>query len=91
MLAFPEHMKHLPKLTKIINSIPRVMTAQVAILHPGRRIKAHFGDTNALIRSHLGLVVPGDLPELGFRNKSDEQCWKEGEVLAICIAHRHYV
>ena len=68
-----------------------MVTAQIAVLRPHTRVKAHFGDSNAIIRSHLGIVVPGKYPELGFRNGSKERCWEEGKVLAICIAHRHYV
>jgi len=28
---------------------------------------------------------------LGFRVKSEERCWEEGKVLAVCEANRHYV
>ena len=35
--------------------------------------------------------MPGGLPDIGFRVKSDEKCWEEGKVLSICIANRHYV
>lgn len=91
MLRYPNHIKYFPFLGQLIETIPNLITAQIAVLEPHVRVKAHFGDTNALIRSHLGIVVPGQYPELGFRNGSQERCWEEGKVLAICIAHRHYV
>jgi aspartyl/asparaginyl beta-hydroxylase (cupin superfamily) len=91
MLQSPENIAKLPVLNEVARSIPNMVTAQVAVLEPRTRVKAHFGDSNAIIRNHLGIVVPGKYPDLGFRNGSKEQCWEEGKVLAICIAHRHYV
>jgi hypothetical protein len=90
-LKFPNHIQHFPQLAKVIEKIPNLITAQIAVIYPGTRVKAHFGDTNAIIRSHLGLVIPGKYPDLGFRNGSQERCWEEGKVLSLCIAHRHYV
>ena len=91
MIKHPHNIKYFPHLTKIVESIPNMITAQVVVLEPKTRVKAHFGETNALVRSHLGIVIPGKYPELGFRNKSEERCWEEGKVLAICTSHRHYV
>lgn len=91
MLQYPENIAKLPVLNEVAKSIPNMVTAQVAVLAPHTRVKAHFGDSNAIIRNHLGIVVPGKYPELGFRNGSVERCWEDGKVLAICIAHRHYV
>lgn len=90
-IKFPQHIKHLPQLYKISKEIPNIIGLQLAVLNPKVRVKAHFGDTNAIVRNHLGIVVPGKYPELGFRNGSQERCWEEGKVLAICISHRHYV
>ncbi len=91
MLKYPKNIKKFPVIESVINKIPNVVTVQVAVLNPQTRVKAHFGDTNAIIRNHLGVIVPGVYPELGFRNGTKEKCWEEGKVLAICIAHRHYV
>lgn len=91
MLQYPEVIKKFPVINEVVRSIPNMVTAQIAVLQPHTRVKAHFGDSNAIIRNHLGIVVPGKLPDLGFRNGSQERCWEEGKVLAICIAHRHYV
>ena len=91
MLKYQQNIAKFPKLYNIASKIPHLLTLQVAVLNPKTRVKAHFGDTNAIIRSHLGLVIPGDLPDIGFRNGSTEVCWKEGKVLSFCVAHRHYV
>ena len=91
MLKYPDNMRKFPVIESIVSQIPHVVTVQVAVLSPQTRVKAHFGDTNAIIRNHLGVIIPGEYPDLGFRNGSKEKCWEEGKVLAICIAHRHYV
>ena len=91
MLRYPENIKKFPVIEEVVRKIPNMVTAQVAVLSPHTRVKAHFGDSNAIVRHHLGIIIPGKYPELGFRNGREEQCWEEGKVLAICIAHRHYV
>lgn len=90
-LKRPEVIKKFPVVDEVARQIPNMVSAQIAVLNPHTRVKAHFGDSNVIVRNHLGIVVPGKYPDLGFRNGSKEQCWEEGKVLAICIAHRHYV
>ena len=85
-----KNCERLPITDSVVRQIPGMCLAQVAVLDPGVRIKAHLGDTNALIRSHLGIVVPGELPDIGIQVGRERQCWKEGDVLAIQIARRHY-
>lgn len=82
--------KAFPCLSKILETIPGMSMAQIAVLEPNTRIKAHFGDTSVVIRSHLGILIPGGLPELGLQVRRQRVTWKEGKVFAFCIAHRHY-
>lgn len=89
-LRYPKNCAKFPVIDSVVRQIPGMCLAQVAVLKPHTRIKAHFGDTNVLVRSHLGLVVPGDLPDLGIQVGRERRCWREGDVLAIQIAHRHY-
>ncbi len=89
-LRYPENCAKLPVLDSIVRQIPGMSMAQVAVLRPRTRIKAHYGDTNGLIRSHLGIVVPAPLPQLGIRIHDENHGWEEGKVFCICIAHRHY-
>jgi hypothetical protein len=89
-LRYEENCKKFPVIDSVVRQIPGMCLAQIAVLEPHTRIKAHFGDTNVLVRSHLGLVVPGDLPDIGFRVGREEKCWKEGDVIALQIARRHY-
>ena len=89
-LRYEENCKKFPVVDSVVRQIPGMCLAQIAVLDPHTRIKAHFGDTNVIVRSHLGLVVPGDLPEIGIQVGRERQCWKEGDVLALQIARRHY-
>lgn len=89
-LRYPRVCARFPKTEAIVRQIPGMCLAQVAVLDPHTRIKAHLGDTNALVRSHLGIVVPGGLPEIGIRVGREKRGWAEGEVLALQIARRHY-
>jgi len=87
---YRDNCKLFPKTTEIVRRIPNVSMAQIAVIDPHTRVKAHFGDTNVVIRMHLGLSVPGGLPELGLRAKRGYVTWREGKVWAFNIAHRHY-
>jgi aspartyl/asparaginyl beta-hydroxylase (cupin superfamily) len=89
-LRYEENCKKFPVVDSVVRQIPGMCLAQIAVLDPHTRIKAHFGDTNVIVRSHLGLVVPGDLPDIGIQVRRERQCWKEGDVLALQIANRHY-
>lgn len=91
LFKYPERFKHFPKLKSVLDQIPNLVSAQLSVLHPHTKVKGHFGGTNAMVRSHLGIVIPGKYPELGFRLNQQEVCWEEGKVLSFCESHRHYV
>jgi len=88
-LRYRRVCRKFPIVDRVVRSIPGMYHVQIAVLKPHTVIRGHMGDTSALIRHHLGIVVPGTLPELGIRVGREEQCWKEGEVLALQIARRH--
>lgn len=89
-LEYPENRREFPTVDRVVRKIPGMCMAQIAVLAPRTRVKAHFGDTNAVIRSHMGIVVPAGLPDLGIRVEREEREWREGEVFALSIAHRHF-
>lgn len=87
---YPAQCKKLPTLDRIANTIPGMCLAQISVLEPGTRLKAHFGDTNAIVRNHLGIRIPGTLPDLGLRIRNEQRAWKEGDVMSFSIVNRHY-
>jgi aspartyl/asparaginyl beta-hydroxylase (cupin superfamily) len=88
-VRFGKTQRIYPKTTAILASIPGLVSASFSKLEPGGHIVPHHGDTNAIWRCHLGLVVPCGLPECGFRVKNEQRPWHEGKLLAFCDAHEH--
>jgi aspartyl/asparaginyl beta-hydroxylase (cupin superfamily) len=74
---------------RLIESSPNVTTDALSIRDPETTIKPHIGDTNAIARCHLGLMVPASLPECGIRVAGQERVWEQGRVLIFCDAHPH--
>lgn len=85
-----ENCARLPITDSIVRQIPDMSMAQVAVLNPQTRVKAHFGDTNGVLRMHMGIVVPAGLPNVGIRMQREDHPWEEGKVFAISISHRHF-
>lgn len=83
--------RDFPETYKLLKSIPNLILAEVTCLNGNAKILPHIGETNVTIRGHLGLKIPGDLPEMGISVNNIEQGWKEGEVVLFSDAHRHFV
>jgi aspartyl/asparaginyl beta-hydroxylase (cupin superfamily) len=81
--------KYFPKTAAILHGHPDITLAGITTLAPKSHLKMHCGETNAIIRCHLGLKVPGKLPELGFRVKNIDLAWEEGKVFAFNDAFQH--
>lgn len=81
--------KKCPETIKVIKSIPNITSFSMSVLEPGSNINPHQGDTDAVIRCHVGLIVDGDLPELGFQVGSEIRAWEEGKALPFCDAITH--
>jgi aspartyl/asparaginyl beta-hydroxylase (cupin superfamily) len=81
--------KHFPKTMELLNALPGVSTISFNLLEPQATIKPHSGDTNAIIRCHLGLKIPAGLPACGLKVKDEVKAWQSGKVLAFTDAYRH--
>ena len=88
-VKFRKNRKAAPEVSKLIDGIPGCVSASFNQLDGDTEIVPHFGDTNAIARCHLGVIIPGDLPELGFRVQNEERNWEEGKLLMFCDAHEH--
>jgi len=84
-----ENYEFFPKTLAIINSIDGLVSASFNKLEPNGRIRAHCGDTNGIFRCHLGLDIPGTIPECGFRVKEEWRSWEEGKLLVFVDANNH--
>lgn len=88
-LELYSHQKLFPKTTAFINSIPNLVSASFNLLEANSSIYPHCGDTNGIYRCHLGLIIPTELPECGFRVENEKKSWKKGEWLIFIDAKEH--
>ncbi len=88
-IKFHKNRKKFPVTTSIIDQIPDCSFVVISVLSPHTTILPHYGDTNGIVRAHLGLVIPGTLPECGVRVGDEEQGWKEGDLTLFTEAYLH--
>lgn len=79
-LENPEYVKCFPKTMAILRKVPGFSLAAFSQIEPGTAILPHRGDSNANVRCHLGLIIPGSLPDIGFTVGDQSQSWEEGKV-----------
>lgn len=77
-----------PETTRLIEQIPGLTTAGFSSLAPGTHIAAHTGYTNAVLRCHLGLVVPAGC---SMRVGRETREWREGKCLVFDDTTEHEV
>jgi aspartyl/asparaginyl beta-hydroxylase (cupin superfamily) len=83
------YQKNFPKTLKIIKSVPGLVSASFHLLEPKGHIVPHHGDTNGIFRCHLGLSIPGKIPECGFRVGNEWRSWENGKILVFMDANNH--
>lgn len=84
-----EKCADLPVLDSVVRQIPDMVTVTVSVLKPHTRIHAHVGASSAVIRTHLGISIPAEYPEVGIRVRGHGRGWEEGGLFGIEMAHRH--
>ena len=84
-----ENCEACPELNRFLKSIPGMLTAGVSRLAPHTEIHPHYGDTNMILRCHLGLSIPEGLPNCGIKVKDETREWRNGKWLVFCDAHEH--
>ena len=67
-----------PETTRLVEMIPGMTTAGFSSLAPGTHILPHVGYYNAVLRCHLGLIVPD---ECALRVGNQTRNWQEGKCL----------
>lgn len=82
---------NFPFISSIIDKIPNIVFTAISILPPHTEIAPHFGDTNGIIRTHLGLIIPAPYPTIAIKVGEEERGWKEGELLCFINVQKHSV
>lgn len=78
-----------PQTTLLLNKIPHLVSASFSMLEPHTQIAPHHGDTNAIVRCHLGLKIPESLPICGMKVGTELKSWENGKVMIFCDAYLH--
>jgi aspartyl/asparaginyl beta-hydroxylase (cupin superfamily) len=78
-----------PVTFSILCSIPNVSFAGITVLEPHSKVLPHIGETNAIIRCHLGLKIPGKYLECGIKVNGEERGYEQGKLLMFSDAHFH--
>jgi ornithine lipid ester-linked acyl 2-hydroxylase len=90
LYAFAKKMEQncalCPETTRIVERIPGLVTAGFSWMEPGTHIKPHVGYTNAVLRCHLGLIVP---EECSLRVGSESRSWHEGKTFVFDDTTEH--
>ncbi|HLP89573.1 MAG TPA: aspartyl/asparaginyl beta-hydroxylase domain-containing protein [Nostocaceae cyanobacterium] len=81
-----ENCNLCPETTKLIETIPGMVTAGFSSLAPGTYIGPHFGATKAVLRFHLGLMVP---EQCAIRVDKETRSWEEGKCLIFDDTFEH--
>jgi aspartyl/asparaginyl beta-hydroxylase (cupin superfamily) len=81
--------RRFPRTWAALRDVPGLCAVSLNLLEGGTTIKPHMGNTDAIIRCHLGLVVPEPAPRCAFRVGSETRSWDEGRLLMFCDAHPH--
>ena len=84
-----ERCEKCSKTVNILRQIPGIVTIMVGVMEPHSEIAGHRGDTDAIYRCHLPLVVPGTLPEIGFQVEDEKRSWVEGKFMIFNDARFH--
>ncbi len=84
-----EFDKKCPKMDKLLKQIPGLVSVTISRLSANSKIGEHEGDTNGIMRCHIGIEIPGVLPECGFKVNGESQSWENGKCLIFNDAYKH--
>jgi aspartyl/asparaginyl beta-hydroxylase (cupin superfamily) len=84
-----ENTARFPKTWELFKRLPNLSCCSIHLLEPHSTIKPHIGDTDAMYRCHMGLIVPDALPRCGFRVGDKTVSWEEGKVFIFNDACEH--
>jgi hypothetical protein len=84
---YHEARRDFPATVALLDSIPELTSAFINLLEPRSAIPAHDGDSNGIVRFHLGLDVPAG--DCGLRVGPETRRCATGQMLAFCDAHDH--
>lgn len=85
-----QYQQHFKNTMRLINNIDNVVNIGFNVLEANSRIHPHQGDTNAIIRCHLGLEIPDQTDECYIEVNGQRKSWHKGDIIAFTDAYTHY-
>jgi aspartyl/asparaginyl beta-hydroxylase (cupin superfamily) len=81
--------KYCPVLNEQLEKIPGLVSLSFSCLATKTSLSEHYGDTNAVIRSHFGIEIPAGLPDCGIKVNGEQKAWQEGKWVLFNDAYLH--
>lgn len=81
--------KYFPETMKLLAGVDGVINIGFNLLEPNAAIKPHCGDTNAIIRCHLGLLIPEENDSCAIKVNNEIKYWQQGKVIGFVDAYNH--
>jgi ornithine lipid ester-linked acyl 2-hydroxylase len=78
-----------PETWRNVQRIPGLKTAMFSIFEPGKRLPAHRGPYNGVLRLHLGLIVPEPREQSALQVGDQIYHWQEGRAVIFDDAYEH--
>ena len=86
-----ENCRPCPRTAKLLDTMPNLRNAWFSILAPGYHIPPHRGPTKALVRCHLGLLIPSEAERCRIRVGDEVRHWQSGRCLCFDDTYEHEV
>ena len=80
-----------PNTAALLDGLPGLQNAWFSILAPGYHIPPHRGPTKALVRCHLGLLIPAKAESCWIRVGDQVRHWEDGRCLLFDDTFEHEV
>jgi len=74
-----EKIKFFPKTMELMDIIPGCCTIMFSVLKSGKKVPAHAGPYDGVIRYHLSLIIPEDNENCFLVVNNTKHIWQEGE------------
>ncbi|MDP1836644.1 MAG: aspartyl/asparaginyl beta-hydroxylase domain-containing protein [Chlamydiales bacterium] len=81
-----KHCGMCPKTSALLENIPGIVMAGFSSIAPNTHIKPHRGSSDAVLRCHVGLIIPSDV---GLRVGTETRIWQEGRCLIFDDTYEH--
>ena len=87
-IKFTDNAACCPQTTKLLTSIPEIISCDFSKLKPHTHIAPHKGYSKMVLRCHLPLIVPNE-QLCGIRVGDETRHWREGELMIFDDSYEH--